>query len=480
MSRSFSAIAARWYCTRCAVAVLITLTAHYASAAAPGNPLARFYRSPQTGQTRVAQMQAEQSVPAGDQGEVFYDDNGPSAMAPTPAEGYRGGNMGGGNYGGGMPSGSCGGCGNPGCNGSCGCGDCCRNGAMIDNYGGYGGGCGDGYCGGYCGDDCGYGCNYGCYGGCGDGCYDNFCGLDCNIPRCSFYVDWLSLQVTDADVAHAQQQDGIGGAGTVPFGQIGTVDIDYDSGVRFGGSIGCGQCAGVTWSITNFESYNENHLSPPVNTNTGAVGSLVQHPGAAITASAGPVDAAYDIDFRMADLMYRHFLTGGPCYAVNYEFGVQYGHLEQFFIQEGIFSGGQSGTIDTFTNIDFDGGGVKAGLDAERQLCWGFMTYARATAAIMTGRFSSRYDMVNTTTEVLLARSRWKDDRVVPHLEYELGIGWASPSGHWRFSTGYMLSHWANVVTTPEFIDAVQADNYTNVEGDLTFDGAVTRAEIRW
>ncbi len=354
---------------------------------------------------------------------------------------------------------------------------------MFDSYGGYGGGCGDGYCGGYCGEECGgYGnCSYGGCGGCGDGCYDAFCGIDCNQPRCSFYVDWLALQVTDADVAHAQQQDGIGGAGTVPFGQIGTVDIDYDSGVRIGGSIGCGPCAGFTWSFTNFESYNEDRLVPPFIPNgVGAVGSLVQHPAAQITASAGPVDAAYDIDYRMADMMYRRFLTGGPCYAVNYEFGVQFGHLEQFFIQEGIFSGGQTGTIDTFTNIDFDGGGVKAGFDAERSLCWGFLTYCRATAAIMTGRFSSRYDMVNTTTDILLARSRWKDDRVVPQLEYELGLGWTSPSGHWRFTTGYMLSHMANVVTTPEFIDAVQADNYVDVDGDLTFDGAVSRMELRW
>ena len=117
-------------------------------------------------------------------------------------------------------------------------------------------------------------------------------------PRCSFYIDWLSLQVTDADMAHAQQQDGIGGAGTVPFGQIGTVDIDFDSGVRFGGSIGCGQCSGVMWSFTNFESYNEDNRSPRHSLRIpGAVGSLVQHPAAQITASAGPVHAAYDIDF---------------------------------------------------------------------------------------------------------------------------------------------------------------------------------------
>ena len=66
----------------------------------------------------------------------------------------------------------------------------------------------------------------------------------------------------------------------------------------------------------------------------------------------------------------------------------------------------------------------------------------------------------------------------MPHLEYELGLGWTSPSGHWRFTTGYMLSHWANVVTTPEFIDAVQADNYTDVDGNLTFNGAVIRVEF--
>jgi hypothetical protein len=294
------------------------------------------------------------------------------------------------------------------------------------------------------------------------------------------YVDWLWLQVSDADVAHAQQQDGIGGSGTVPFGRIGTVEIDNDSGVRVGGSISCGPCAAFTFSFTNFESYNEDTVRPPVNTQSGAVGSLVQHPEAQITASAGPVDAAYDIDYRVADMMYRHFLTGGPCYAVNYQYGAQFGHLEQFFIQEGVFSGGQTGTIDTYTNIDFDGGGVKAGLDAERSLGCGFMIYGRLMAAIMTGRFSSHYTMINSTTDILLTRANWKDDRVVPQIEYELGVGWTSPSGHWRFTTGYMLSHWANVVTTPEFIDAVQADNYVDVDGDLTFDGAVTRVELRW
>ena len=468
MSHSLSTIARRWSVSRCAVAILLSLPACSVTLAAPGGQYIRPVRGNQMATPRVAQMPAEQGMPMNGQSGVIYDGNGAGSMAPMPSEGYRDGSYPGPAYGGS----SCG-CGNGGCNGSCGCGDSC---------GGYGGGYGDGG-GGYYGADCGGygGCGYGDCGGEGcAGCCDEVC---CGIyqPRCSFYVDWLNLQVTDGDVAHAQQQDGIGGAGTVPFGRIGTADIDYDSAVRMGGSIGCDPCSGFTWSFTNFESYDEDRVNPPfLPGGGGAVGSLVHHPGAQITASVGPVVAAYDIDFRLADAMCRRFLAGGPCYAVNYSFGVQYGHLEQFFLQEGVFSGGQSGTIDTFTNIDFDGAGVKAGLDVERSLCWGFMTYGRLTAAIMTGQFSSRYNMVNTTTEVLLARSVWKDDRVVPQLEYELGLGWTSPSGHWRFTTGYMLSHWANVVTTPEFIDAVQADNYVDVDGNLTFDGAVSRVELRW
>jgi Legionella pneumophila major outer membrane protein precursor len=433
---------------------------------APGHPNSQSFRPAQRAPARLAQMPAEHMMPPNGQPGAMYDGDPARQMAPLPTDGYRDGSYPSPAYGG--PS--CG-CGNGGCNGSCGCGDGCS--------GGYGGGV-YGDCTGDCSGACG-GCDYGDCGGCGDACCDVMCGMYCTQPRLSVYVDWLSLQVSDADMAHAQQQDGIGGAGTVPFGRIGTVETDYDSGVRIGGSIGCGPCVGAVWSFTNFESYNEDRVNPPfIPGGGGAVGSLVHHPGAQITASVGPVDACYDIDFRMADLMCRHYVSGGPCHAVNLLYGVQYGHLEQFFLQEGIFSGGQSGTIDTFTNIDFDGGGVKAGFDAERQMCWGFLAYCKATAAIMTGRFSSRYDMVNTTTEVLLARARWKDDRVVPQLEYELGLGWTSPSGCWRFTTGYMLSHWANVVTTPEFVDAVQANNYVDVDGNLTFDGGVSRIEFRW
>ena len=52
----------------------------------------------------------------------------------------------------------------------------------------------------------------------------------------TMFGDFLYLQSTDVDVAHAQQQDGLGGAGTVPFGEIGTIGTDFNPGFRVGGS----------------------------------------------------------------------------------------------------------------------------------------------------------------------------------------------------------------------------------------------------
>jgi hypothetical protein len=352
---------------------------------------------------------------------------------------------------GGTFDGSCDSCGG----GDCGCCDTCE---VYD--GGYG-----------CGDAC---CETGCCDTCGPCC-------DCG-PTCSVFVDFLYLQVTDADVTHAQQQNGIGGAGTVPFGEIGTIGMDYNTGVRIGGILGCDPCSAATFSFTNFESDAFSSLEPPVITGGGgAVGSLVHHPGAVITASNGPVDAEYEVDFQIVDLMYRHRLLGdGCCYSVNYMLGVQYGHLEQDFMQSGVFGGGSSGTLDTTTTIDFHGGGLKAGVDAERYFGGCFSAYGRATATAMSGRFQSRYTMNNSTTATLLAQANWDDDRVVTQVEGEIGFALTTCNKHWRWATGYMFSHWANVVNTTEFIDAVQLDYYGDVSGSIGFDGLVTRLEARW
>jgi hypothetical protein len=360
-----------------------------------------------------------------------------------------------------MAGGECGACGDWGDCGPSGC-DC----GVSDM------GCGP--------NDCGCDpCDMGCEADCGLPCD---CGPSlCCQPRFTMFGDFLYLQVTDVDVAHAQQQNGLGGAGTVPFGEIGTIGQDFSPGFRVGGSVACGPCSGVVFSFTHFESDSFSSLDAPVIPGGGgAVGSLVHHFNAELTGSAGPVDATYEIDYQLADVMCRSVWRCGCNYAVNYMVGAQYGHLDQDFSQIGNFGGSLGGAIDTRTSIDFDGGGLKAGVDAERQFKHGLGAYGRFTAAAMSGRFQSRYTMLNESTDQLLARANWKDDRVIGQFEFELGMSLTSCDNHWKVSAGYMFSQWANVVTTPEFIQAVQFDDYVRVGDHLGFDGLVSRVECRW
>ncbi len=448
MPRFQSTIAARWCRSRCAAAILVALPACTAQAATPSGQTAVTKR---TSHVIPVQAQLPPQAANGAANGAAVEANGATGPGPTPAEGM---------YPGDQPYG-----GAPG-----------YYGPYPD--GAYGPYPPDGQWGKY------HGPRHGHDPNCCDGQYAvdcDSCATDCCYPKCTWHFDWLYLQASGVDMAHAQQQNGIGGAGTVPFGEIGTVDAEFDHGARMGFGVACGPCSSIEWSYTYYESDSSSSLDAPFITGGGgAVGSLVHHPGAAITASAGPVDAFYEIDFQLADLLYRGSLTRSPCHSLSYLLGLQYGNLEQNFAQFGVFSGGSAGLIDTFSSIDFDGGGLKAGIDGERRIHGGLSIYGRLTGAVMSGQFSSRYTMLNATTDVLLAQANWKDDRVVTQLEYEVGFGWMSASQHWRFSTGYMFSHWMNAVTTPVFIDAVQADNYSDVEDTITFDGVVTRVEVLW
>jgi len=291
--------------------------------------------------------------------------------------------------------------------------------------------------------------------------------------------------VTDADVTHAQQSNGVPSdpsntqAGFVPFGETGTIGQEFDSGIRIGGTIACGPCSTFLASYSFFETHNEADLGLP-NDPQGTVESLVYLPGTQTTANVGPVSAGYDIQFQVGDALFRHEFMKSCNYSVNFMVGAQVGHLAQDFTQSSTFGGGQGGARRVDTSITFDGGGLKAGFDVERHLCGSFSLYGRFTAAAMQGQFNSSYSMHNTTTGDLLADANWLDSRIVPQLEYEAGFNWQSCSGKWHLSAGYMMSQWENVVTTQEYVDALQSKSYTNVGDTISFAGLVARVGCCW
>ncbi len=334
-------------------------------------------------------------------------------------------------------------------------------------------------------DTCCGGCDS-CVGGCDSSCPPGCTCCECCEPwwahRSGLYGEFLYWQLADGEVTHAQQQDGIGGAGTVPFGIIQNTNHDHEPGFRVGFDIAYSGCSSIFGNYTFLENETEGLLVPPTITGGGgAVGSFVHHPGAAITASTGPVGHLYDVDFQLADFGLRRVWKAGCNHVINWSVGGRYGHLEQDFDQLGHFAGGQQGTIDTYSNIRFDGGGLLFGLDAERRAaCSGWSVYGKIFVTPLTGRFHADYTMLNTTTDALLAQAIWQDDRIVTLLDYEAGLAWTSQCNHWRLSAGYAVSHWFNAVTSDSFIEAVTTNDYVNVEGPLSFSGLTSKIEYSW
>ncbi|NIP86321.1 MAG: hypothetical protein GTO03_12445, partial [Planctomycetales bacterium] len=136
------------------------------------------------------------------------------------------------------------------------------------------------------------------------------------------------------------------------------------------------------------------------------------------------------------------------------------------------------------THIDFDGAGIRLGLEGEFPAQHsGFWAYAKGHASFLAGDFKSSYRQTNRPMvgppAVLVSTSR-KDERIVPILDLELGLGWRGPRDRWRFSAGYLFSAWFNVVSNEEFIRTVQSGQMHGVDDTLTFDGLVARAELRF
>ena len=71
-------------------------------------------------------------------------------------------------------------------------------------------------------------------------------------------------------------------------------------------------------------------------------------------------------------------------------------------------------------------------------------------------------------------------DRIVPILDFEIGLAWVSPGQLVRISGGYMVAAWFNSITTDSWIDSVNNLSYSPGSSTVTFDGLTARAEVHF
>ncbi len=308
--------------------------------------------------------------------------------------------------------------------------------------------------------------------------YNNCCRR-CMCPPFQLYGEYLYLRPLNADVEYAVPINGPIAAGQVPLqeGRTATLNPGFSSGFRVGGGIDLDRCTSISVTYTQYDNNIDDAISinPPL-----VIRAMVVHPSSLDAAADWLAASAHQsIKFELADLDYRHVLFSNDCSTINYLVGIRYANLKQRFdsLFESII------TENVNTEVDFDGGGFRLGLEAERDGRCNFSVYGKASASFLGGEFRGTY-LQSSANDPVIAQTDWKDARLVSIVDCEVGIGWRSYKGHVLASAGYMVSSWMNLVKTAEFISSVQANKYhgpDKVNGNgLVFDGFVANVTLNW
>lgn len=286
------------------------------------------------------------------------------------------------------------------------------------------------------------------------------------VHRSGIFGEAMLLRARNTDVAYAQRVDG-----TVPAGRTGVLDGEFDFGYRLGLIKALDNCHSIVATYSGFISENDDQIAGT------ALSKLLIHPDAFNSASdALTASGSTSLDFHVFDLDYRFLLHGSDRSAVNMLIGARYAHLDQEI--DVIYQ--PVGTIDSVSSdVDFDGAGLRLGLDAEHHVRHGLYGYGRANASFLAGTFDASY--LNTRDGAYVSSTDFEAARLVTILDLEVGAGWQATQ-NCRLSVGYLVSGWFNSITSADWIDAVRDNDnhFADMSQAITFDGFNARAEFRF
>ncbi|MEX0643069.1 MAG: Lpg1974 family pore-forming outer membrane protein [Pirellulales bacterium] len=297
------------------------------------------------------------------------------------------------------------------------------------------------------------------------------------IHRTSIFGEFLYVRPRNAEVAYALPIDGpvapvLGNE--VPVGPVAIVDPEYDIAFRAGLNYALNAGASLRGQYTRIHNSVDNEVTVDAPT---VLRSLVSHPlGANAATDTLDASATLDTNLDQIDVDFRSLWMGCECncaYAISWLVGVSAAKLDQDFSAnyETI------GVTNVATAVEFQGVGMRFGLEGERFFpANGLFVYGSGITSFMFGDFDASYAQVNSLNGTE-AFTSWSAGRIVPVFDLEAGAGWMGVNRHLRLSAGYRMTTWFNVVKTEDWIWAVQNHNFTNLDGTLTFDGLVGRAE---
>ncbi|MCI0360197.1 MAG: Lpg1974 family pore-forming outer membrane protein [Planctomycetaceae bacterium] len=313
------------------------------------------------------------------------------------------------------------------------------------------------------------------------GCADDCCGG--GYTHCwSVFGEFLYMRPRDAEVAYAVPIDGNITDPSDPVFQVGevqVVDPDFQPGFRAGFTRTCSECALVAVTYAQLDADANDTLVLPGGSNFLARSLVSPLP---INAAVDGLDAEAHlfVQFKTLDVDFKNLISYCDDYRVAFVVGARFAKLNQEF--DALFTVQGFETVET--DVEFEGAGIKLGLEAERfARCSKCFVYGKGDVSFLGGESRATYFGTNQADAAIVDTS-WEAGRVVTITSVEAGLGWQNHCGNLRLSAGYSFSTWYNITRTNEWINAVQKNNFAdesdNLFGFMSFDGINARIEVLW
>ncbi len=254
----------------------------------------------------------------------------------------------------------------------------------------------------------------------------------------------------------------------LPQGSIESLNWEADSGVRAGGGYRLEDGWEFGGYYTYFYSATQRSISAPPG---GTLYATLTHPGFvdAVDTAAGSSRFKYQV----LDLELGKRLKAGESFEIWLGGGGRYAWINQ---QLNASYDGQSAFLARVSSpLDFTGGGLRVGADADWKIARGFGLYGRAFGSLLAGDIRADLTETNNNGGTVITRVQEKFHKVIPVAEMGLGVSWHNETFAAR--VGYELTNWFGLVDSPDFIH-----DYTNKLGhrigDLSLDGLSVRVEV--
>jgi hypothetical protein len=254
-------------------------------------------------------------------------------------------------------------------------------------------------------------------------------------------------------------------------GTIESVDWGWRSAFRIGGGVQLAYGLEVAFYYTYLHDASQAAAFAP---DGGTLFATLTHPGTVDQVTSA--FAATSFNYNLFDLEVSKTFRLADCFGVRVFGGSRSARIDQNL--NALYDGNTANKDFVASQVRFNGGGARLGLEGIWHPGDGWGLYARGAASLVLGDFKSHLSEVNNAGTTVLVDITERFDKVLPVLE--LGFGVSYQYRGWRVTAGYEYTNWFGLADLPDFVDDFHQGKFVHRVSDISIDGLVVRVEYRY